>query len=117
MYEFTEEDLKYNKRGQLSPSQKEWLKMIARGARSWSWKGAFITIGFALLGLCIVIALFLQNERSRAALFSDPINLIILAGMIPLILGVLALAIFSKLSQRKQTGKRSDFLCIRRGSP
>ena len=94
MYEFTEEDLKYNKRGQLSPSQKEWLKMIAQGSRSWSWKGAFITIGFALFGLCIVIALFLQNERSRAALFADPTNLIILAGMIPLILGVLALAIF-----------------------
>ena len=94
MYEFTEEDLKFNKRGQFSPSQKEWLKMIAHGTRSWSWKGAFITIGFALFGLCIVLALFLQNERSRAALFADPMNLIILAGMIPLILGVLALAIF-----------------------
>ncbi len=94
MYEFTEEDLKYNRRGQLSPSQKEWLKMIARGARSFSWKGAFITIGFALFGLCIVLGLSLQNERSRAALFSDPMNLIVLIGIIPLILGILALAIF-----------------------
>ena len=94
MYEFTEEDLKHNKRGQLSPSQREWLKMIAHGARSFSWKGAFITIGFTFLGLCIILALFLQNEDSRAALFSDPINLIVLIGMVPLILGILALAIF-----------------------
>ena len=94
MYEFTEEDLKHNKRGQLSPSQKEWLKMIARGARSFSWTNSFIAIGFAFFGLCIILALNLQNERTRAALFSDPINLIVLAAIIPLILGILALAIF-----------------------
>jgi hypothetical protein len=94
MYEFTEEDLKYNKRGQLSPSQREWLKGIARGARSFSWTNLFIAIGFAFLGLCIILALNLQNERARAALFSDPINLIVLAGLIPLIAGILAFFIF-----------------------
>jgi len=30
MYEFTEEDLKHNKPGQLSPGQLEWLKTVAR---------------------------------------------------------------------------------------
>jgi hypothetical protein len=94
MYEFTEEDLKYNKRGQLSPKQIEWLKMFAGGVRSYSWKSAFITIGFMFLGLCIVMALFLQNEDSRAALFADPMNLVIIAAIVPLILGVLALVIF-----------------------
>ena len=68
--------------------------MVARGVRSFSWKSAFITIGFTFLGLCILLALYLQNERSRAALFSSPVNLIVLIGMIPLILGILALAIF-----------------------
>ena len=94
MFEFTEEDLKYNKHGQLSPSQKEWLKTIARGARSFSWTNSFIAIGFAFFGLCIILALNLQNERTRAALFSDPINLIVLAGLIPLIAGILAFFIF-----------------------
>jgi hypothetical protein len=94
MFEFTEDDLKLNKRGQLSPRQKEWLKMVARGVRSFSWKSAFITIGFTFLGLCILLALYLQNERSRAALFSSPVNLIVLIGMVPLILGILALTIF-----------------------
>ena len=94
MFEFNEEDLQINKRGQLSPRQKDWLKMVAGGVRSFSWQGAFITIGFAFLGLCMMLGLSLQNERSRAALFSSPVNLIVLIGMVPLILGILALVIF-----------------------
>jgi hypothetical protein len=94
MFDFTEEDLKFNKRGQLSERQKEWLKMVARGVHSFSWKSAFISIGFTLLGLCIVLALYLQNEDSRAALFSSTINLIVFIGILPLILGILALVIF-----------------------
>ena len=42
----------------------------------------------------MVLGLSLQNERSRAALFSSPVNLVILIGMVPLILGILALVIF-----------------------
>lgn len=94
MFEFTEEDLKANKRGQLSPHQMEWLKIVAQGVRSFSWRSAFLSIGFTFLGLCIVLVLSLQSERSRAALFSSPVNLIVLIGMVPLILGILALVIF-----------------------
>lgn len=94
MFEFNEEDLRLNKRGQLSPRQKDWLKNVAHGVRSFSWRGAFISIGFTFLGLCMVLGLSLQNERSRAALFSSPMNLIVLIGMVPLILGILALTIF-----------------------
>ncbi|HEX9385759.1 MAG TPA: hypothetical protein VF918_05525 [Anaerolineales bacterium] len=94
IFEFNEEDLKLNKRGQLSPRQREWLKMMVRGVRSFSWRSAFITIGFMFLGLCIILALSFQNERSRAALLSSPVNLIVLIGMVPLILGILALVIF-----------------------
>ena len=68
--------------------------MVARGVRSFSWRSAFITIGFTFLGLCILLALSLQNERSRAALFSNPVNLMVLIGIVPLILGILALVIF-----------------------
>lgn len=67
---------------------------MAHGVRSFSWRGAFISIGFTFLGLCIVLGLSLQNERSRAALFSSPVNLIVLIGMVPLIIGILALVIF-----------------------
>ena len=67
--------------------------MVARGVRSFSWRSAFVTIGFTFLGLCIVLGLSLQNERSRAALFSSPVNLIVLIGIVPLILGILVLVI------------------------
>jgi hypothetical protein len=94
MFEFTEDDLKANKRGHLSASQREWLKSVAQGTRSYSWINSIIALGFAFLGLCIVLGLSLQNERSRAALFSDPMNLIVLIGIVPLIMGILALVIF-----------------------
>jgi hypothetical protein len=94
MFEFTEEDLKANQRGQLSPSQKQWLKSIAQGTRSSSWTGLFVTMGFAFLGLCIVLGLSIQNERSRAALFANPVNLVVLIGILPLILGIFVLVIF-----------------------
>src|ERR1051325_317282 len=94
MFEFSEDDLKINKRGQLSPRQKDWLGMVAGGVRSFSWKSALIIIGFTFLGLCIVIALYLQNERSRAALFSNPLNLIMFPVIVLIILGILALSIF-----------------------
>jgi len=94
IFDFTEEDLKSNKRGQLSPRQKEWLKMVARGFRSFSWKSALITIAFTFLGLCIVLALYLQNQDTRAALFSNPVNLIMFPVIMVVIMGILALVIF-----------------------
>jgi hypothetical protein len=62
--------------------------------RSFSWTNSFIAIGFMFLGLCIVLGFSLQNERSRAALLSNPMNLIVLIGIVPLILGIFALVIF-----------------------
>jgi hypothetical protein len=102
MYEFIEEDLKFNKRGSISLGQKEWLRRTARGVRSFSWTNAFIAVGFMFLGLCIVLALYLQNEDSRAALFSKPINLIVLPVTI---LAVTAILAFSILFARRQAYK------------
>jgi hypothetical protein len=94
MFEFTEEDLKSNRRGHMSPRQKEWLQTVASGVRSFSWSSAFISIGFTFLGLCIVLALYLQNEDSRAVLFSSPANLIMFPAIVLLIVAILALVIF-----------------------
>ena len=93
MFEFNEEDLKFNQRGQLSLRQKEWLKMIGQGGvRVQNWN-VWIAIGFMFLGLCIIIGLYLQNEDSRAALFSNPANLLVFPIMVLVILGILALSI------------------------
>ena len=92
MFDFTEEDLKFNQRGQISPRQKEWLKNVARGTRSFSWSGAVVIIAFAFLGLCLMLAVALQNEDSRAAL-SDPRYLIIFPVSLVVIVGVIILSI------------------------
>lgn len=94
MFEFNTDDLNTNKRRQLSPRQRTWLNGIASGTRKFSWRSAFISIGFTFLGLCLILALYLQNESTRKALFSSPLNLIMLIAVIPLVMGVLALAMF-----------------------
>ena len=93
LFEFTEEDLKLNKRGQVSPRQREWLNMTARGIRSSSWTSVYVTVGFMFLGLCIISALYLQNEDSRAALFSNPLNLLVFPATIFAVAVILTLSI------------------------
>lgn len=93
MFEFTEEDLNANKRGQLSSSQREWLKMIGQGGTRLQSFNIWIAIGFMFLGLCLILGLFLQNEDSRAALFANPLNLLIFPIIIIIVTGILFLSL------------------------
>jgi hypothetical protein len=93
MFEFTAEDLAANKRGQLSPGQKEWLKMIGKGGVRMQGFNVWIAIGFMFLGLCITLGLYLSNEDSRAALFSNPLNISIFPSIILFVVGILVLSI------------------------
>jgi len=102
IFDYTEEDLKLNKRGHISPRQKEWLRMTARGIRRSSWTSVYVTVGFMFLGLCIVLGLYLQNEDSRAALFSNPLNLLVFPATIMAVTGILAFSVWlaSRISER-----------------
>jgi hypothetical protein len=94
IYEFTEEDLKSNQRGFLTKGQCEWLKMVGEGGvklQRWNIK---IAVGFMLLGLCITLGLYLQNEDTRAALFANPINLLVFPAIIVVVTLVLAFSIW-----------------------
>lgn len=102
MFDFTDQDLDLNRRGRLSPRQKEWLKGIAQGARSFSWTNAAIAVGFMLFALCLILALYLQNERSRAALFANPLNLLVFPAIVVIVMTILALSI---LLARRQANK------------
>ena len=101
-FDFTEGELKLNKRGQVSPRQREWLNMTARGIRSSSWTSVYVTVGFLFLGLCIILALYLQNEDSRAALFSNPLNLLVFPATIIAVAAILAFSVWlaRRISQR-----------------
>ena len=94
MYEFTEEDLKSNQRGFLTQGQRDYLKMIGEGGvrvQSWNIR---IAIGFMFLGLCIIFALYLQNEDTRAALFANPLNLLVFPAIIVIVGLILAFSIW-----------------------
>jgi|SRR5687768_11006111 len=96
LFDFTEQELKLNKRGQVSPRQREWLNMTARGIRGSSWTSVYVTVGFMFL------ALYLQNEDSRAALFTNPLNLLVFPATFFAVAIILALSIFymRKLANR-----------------
>ena len=76
--------------------------MTARGIRSCSWTSALVAVFFLFLGLSITLALYLQNERSRAALFSNPMNLILFPATILVVMAILA---FSIVLARRQANR------------
>ena len=93
LFDFTEEELKLNRQGQVSSRQREWLNRTARGIRSTSWTSVYVTVGFTFLGLCMILVLYLQNEDSRAALFSNPLNLLVFPVTIIAVAVILTLSI------------------------
>ena len=93
LFDFTEEELKLNKRGHVSARQRQWLNMTARGIRSLSGMNVTIAIGFLFFGLCLILGLFMQNEDTRAALFANPLNLLVFPATILAVAVILTLSI------------------------
>jgi hypothetical protein len=93
VYEFTEADLKANRRGLLTQSQRELLRMTARGVRASSMTSVYVIVGFMFFGMCLILALYLQNEDTRAALFSNPLNLLVFPAIVLVIAVILIFVI------------------------
>jgi uncharacterized membrane protein len=93
MFEFTEADLKANRRGLLTQSQRELLRMTARGVRASSMTSVYVIVGFMIFGMCLILALYLQNEDTRAALFSNPLNLLVFPAIVLVIAVILIFVI------------------------
>jgi hypothetical protein len=93
MFEFTPEDLKANKRGHLSESQKRWLESIGTGGLRLQRFNVIIGIGFSFFGVCLILALFLRNEDTRAALFANPQNLWVFPVLLVVVPGIIALSL------------------------
>ena len=89
IFNFTEEDLRENQRGLISPRQKEWLQATARSARHSERRDTLFMAGVVFLILCVILVLVLQNESARAVILSTHGILVII-----FVLTVLALAIF-----------------------
>lgn len=97
LFEFTEVDLHSNQRGFITASQKQWLEGFAKGIVSSHRGGWPIIIFFLVLGIGMILGLNLSNESTRRAFFADPIILIVLCAIVPVVLGIYGLsAIFAK---------------------
>ncbi len=86
-FDFTEEELKLNRNGVLSQKQKQRMVAMAHGIRSSSKSGVWIILGFMFLGLCIMLAMFLQTMDSRT-----------LQTLVPQMLGGLCFTVFAVLA-------------------
>jgi hypothetical protein len=100
--DFTEEELKLNKNGILSPKQKGMIKAMARGIRSSSKSGVWLVLGFMVLGLSIIIPLNLQglNERSLPILGPQ-----LVVGLCLSVFAIFAVIAFMLFNSRRQAGK------------
>ena len=97
LYEFTEEDLRSNQRGFITPPQMKFLNGFAKGIVASHRGGWPIIIFFLLLGSGMILAMNLSNESTRRAFFADPIIVIVLCATFPVVLGIYGVsAIFAK---------------------
>ena len=93
-FDFTEEDLHANQRGIVTPRQQEWVKNWAKGIRR-SQSGNFpIVIIFLILGLSLILGMNFSNERARAALLADPINLVVICAIVPIVLSIVGIGVY-----------------------
>jgi hypothetical protein len=94
LFDFTEEDLGANRRGRVTPRQKEWLAGMGQGVRRMSQLNAWIALGFLVFGSCLIFGLWMSNEDSRTAFFANPVNLFVLPVTAILVIGILALSVY-----------------------
>ncbi|MEK6750927.1 MAG: hypothetical protein AABZ00_01575 [Chloroflexota bacterium] len=101
-FDFTEEEVQLNKKGILSPRQKGVIKAMAHGIRSSSKSGVWIILGFMFLGLCIMMAMFLQTMDSRTLQTLGPQ---MAAGLCFTVVSVLAMVALMVFISRRQAAK------------
>lgn len=93
-YEFTDDDLKSNRNGFITPRQREWIKGFAKGISRTQRGTAKFAIIFPFIGLCMILGMSLSNESARTAFFSDPMNWIVFVLIVPFVIGIFGLSIF-----------------------
>ncbi len=95
MFDFTQDDLRSNQRGQVSARQQEWLTQMTRTTNRWGGVTLWVGLIFMIFFTCVVLGLFMMNEGTQKVLVSAlPILAVILCFVI------LAIILFSFLGKR-----------------
>lgn len=107
LFEFSEEDIQTNRSGRVSAAQKKWLAGMGQGVWRMSKFNAWIGLGFLLFGSCLIFGLWMSNEDSRRAFFSNPVNLFVLAVTTGVVIGILGVSLFfaGRLANRLSSPK------------
>lgn len=101
-FEFTPEDLASNRKGLITPGQKEWLKILASSILKSSQKSSCIVFGFFLLAYALILGFFLQNENSRKVLFANSSNFIAIAIAFVLVIIILVIGVYLNCRNAKR---------------
>jgi hypothetical protein len=114
IFEFNEDDLKSNQNGFISARQKERIESFAEGMERSSKSTAWIAIGFLPFPICLILALFLQNESTRQVFFAGPGVYMALCGAA--IFVVLAMGFGIHLARRRAEALRESGLLTAEGT-
>jgi hypothetical protein len=114
VFDFTPEDLQLNRRGYMSQRQRTTLQRTAGSIVKSSRSGAVVALVFVLFGMCLILAMYLQNASTRAALFSSPLNLVMLAGAMLLVLLIVVGALY--LTRRQTSALAQSRLLTAQGA-
>jgi hypothetical protein len=94
-FQFTNEDLKFNQQGAISPRQKEWMEKNVVAAKNFSRVTLWIVIVFFPMLLCFIVSLLFSNENMRTVVMSaSPVAWLVL-GLFPVfIAGAIMVGMF-----------------------
>jgi hypothetical protein len=114
IFEFNEDDLKSNQNGFITTRQKERIESFAQGMERTSKTGFWIVIGFLPFPICLILALFMQNESTRKVFFAGPGVYLALCGAAAF--AVLAMGFGIYLARRRAEGLRESGLLTAEGT-
>src|SRR5689334_20409512 len=102
IFEFNEDDLKSNQNGFISARQKVRIESFAQGMEKTSKNGFWIMLGFLPFPICLIVAMFMQNESTREVFTAGPDIYLGLGGSV--VFALLAMGFGIYLARRRADG-------------
>jgi hypothetical protein len=101
-FEFTNEDLKFNQQGVISPHQKEWMEKQVVMTNNYSKATLWIVLAFMPIPLCLIAFLLFSNESMRTVVASaSPVAWIVLCLFPIFIIGSIVAGVFISRQRTK----------------
>jgi hypothetical protein len=106
MFEFKQDDLRFNQEGRISPYQEIWLAQMGRATVRWGGATLWVGLAFLVLAMCLILGLFMMNEGTQKLLISA--SPILAAALCFLLLGVILFSLLGRRVTQKQAGEFNE---------